>query len=247
MTKTFYLPSQLLTTKNTKTLKGEKFGWITYILHLSPFKQNSEGKNVCPMATAGCAAACLNTSGRGSLSTVQKGRMNKTDFFLQDRNGFLKALHAEIAMAEVKHKIEGSKFTVRLNGTSDISWEKFIIPGTGKNIFELFPNIQFYDYTKNHLRFKNELPKNYRLVFSRSENNEPIALELLKKGINVAVVFDTLPATYKGYKVINGDENDLRFKDGKGLIIGLKYKKLTGKGVNNKAAFESGFAVRMAA
>jgi hypothetical protein len=44
--------------------------------------------------------------------------------------------------------------------------------------------------------------------------------------------------------VVNGDENDLRFLDKQGVIIGLKYKKLTGKGVDNGAAFKNGFAIR---
>jgi hypothetical protein len=245
MKKLFYIPTQLLTTRNTKTLKGEKYGWTTYILHLSPFNQNDFGKNVCPMASAGCAAACLNTTGRASMNNVQKGRKNKTHFFLSDRENFLKMLHTEIAQAEIKHKIEGSKFTVRLNGTSDISWEKFIIPGTGKNIFDLFPKVNFYDYTKNHLRFAKPLPKNYKLVFSRSETNEPIAIELLKKGVNVAFVFKNVPSEYKGFKVINGDESDLRFLDkGNGIIIGLKYKNLTGAGVDNSQAFKIGFAIQ---
>lgn len=212
---------------------------------MSPFKQNSQGKNICPMATAGCAAACLYGSGHGSMSTVQKGRINKTEFFLNDRKGFLTMLYSEIAQLEVKHRIEGMNFTVRLNGTSDISWEKFILEQTGKNIFDTFPNVQFYDYTKNHLRFKTKLPKNYTLLFSRSETNENVALDLLAAGTNVAMVFDKLPETYNGYKVINGDESDLRFLDEKGVIVGLKYKKLTGKGADNKTAFETGFAIKV--
>ena len=241
-----YIPNQLLTINNAKTIKGEKLGYKTYILYMSPFNQNSQGKNVCPMATAGCAASCLYGSGHGSMSTVQRGRINKTELFLQNRATFLTMLYSEIAQIVVKHKIEGSKFAVRLNGTSDISWEKFKIKD-GKNIFELFPKVQFYDYTKNFLRFKSELPKNYRLVFSRSETNEAIAIELLKKGVNVAMVFDNVPKKHMGFKVIDGDESDLRFLDGKGVIIGLKYKKMTGKGANNNAAFDSGFAIKLAA
>jgi hypothetical protein len=242
----YYQPTSLLTTNNAKTIKGEKLGYTTYILYMSPFRQNSQKKNICPMATPGCAAACLYTSGHGSMDNVKKGRTNKTEFFLSDRNKFLMSIYSEIAQLEVKYKIEGGKFAVRLNGTSDISWEKFKIKDN-KNIFELFPKVQFYDYTKNHLRFQNKLPKNYRLVFSRSETNEPIALALLAKGVNVAMVFDETPKKYKSYKVINGDENDLRFLDGKGVIVGLKYKKITGKGANNQKAFESGFAIKLAA
>ncbi len=198
------------------------------------------------MATKGCSEACLYTSGHGAMANVQKGRTNRTELFLKNRALFLRMLYSEIAQISVKHEIEGGKFVIRLNGTSDISWEKFIIKD-GKNIFQLFPNVQFYDYTKNYLRFKNELPKNYRLIFSRSETNEVIAMELLKKGINVAVVFDSIPKLYNGFKVVNGDESDLRHKDPKGVIVGLKYKKITTKGANNNAAFVNGFAIKMAA
>jgi hypothetical protein len=131
---------------------------------------------------------------------------------------------------------------VRLNGTSDIPYENIIIRD-GKNIFQLFPDITFYDYTKNHTRFKKELPANYSLVFSRSEVNEEKALQLLASGVNVAMVFETVPATYKGYPVSDGDESDLRFLEKSGFIIGLKYKKLTIKGGDNKAGLAAGFVI----
>lgn len=241
----YYKPDSLLTTRNSKTIKGEKLGYTTYILYLAPHKQNSKGKNMCPMASAGCVAACLYSAGRGSMSNVQKGRTNKTEFFLADKEAFMKALYIEVAQLELKHTLEETKFAVRLNGTSDIIWEAIKIKDN-KNIFELFPNVQFYDYTKIHSRFKNALPANYSLLFSRSETNEEKALELLAQGVNVAIVFDNPPSTYKGYKVINGDETDLRFKDEKGVVIGLVYKKLTGKGVDNNKVFETGFGVKVA-
>lgn len=241
-----YIPNSLLTTNNAKTIKGEKLGWKTYIMYLAPHRQNSTGKSVCPMASIGCASACLYTSGHGSMSTVQKGRINKTELFFENRASFLNMLYIEIAQIQLKHKLEKTKFAIRLNGTSDISYENLPIKD-GKNIFQLFPKVQFYDYTKNFQRFKKELPKNYRLIFSRSETNEVIAMELIKKGINVAIVFDKLPSEYKGYQVIDGDLNDLRHTDKKGVIIGLKYKSLTGKGVNNQTAFDNGFAIKIAA
>ena len=239
-----YIPNSLLTTNNAKTIKSLKYGVTTYILYLSPHRQNSQNKSVCPMASVGCISACLYGAGHGSMSNVQKGRINKTELFLQDRNLFLNMLYIEIAQIQLKHKFEKTDFAIRLNGTSDISWESFKIEHTGKNIFESFKKVKFYDYTKNYLRFKKELPKNYRLVFSRSETNELIAMELLKKGINTAMVFDKLPTTYNGYKVIDGDLSDMRFKDEKGVIVGLKYKKLTGRGVDNELAFNSGFAIK---
>ena len=239
----YYKPDSLLTINNAKTIKSLKKGITTYILYMSPHRQNSKGISICPMATTGCIKACLYGSGHGSMSTVQRGRTNKTEFFIADRAKFMETLFVEISMIQLKHKLEKSKFVIRLNGTSDISWESFRFK-EGKNIFELFPRVFFYDYTKNFTRFDKFLPKNYRLIFSRSETNEEKAFELLKKGINVAMVFDFPPASYNGYKVINGDVNDLRHLDPYGVIVGLKYKNLTGAGVDNKAAFENGFAIR---
>lgn len=231
----------LLSKNNKKTIKGEKLGYITYILYMSPFTQNSKGINVCSHASAGCAESCL--VGSGMYENVKNGRIRKTEYFLSDRVGFLTQLKDEIAKLVKKH--DGKENVVfRLNGTSDLRYEKFKI-FEGKNIFESYPNVQFYDYTKNWLRFDTELPANYHLTFSRSETNGDKALELLARGINVAMVFDNLPETYKGYPVINGDESDLRFKDGKGVIVGLKYKKITGKGGGEKnlAAYASGFVI----
>jgi hypothetical protein len=233
----------LLSTNNKKTMKGEKLGYKTYILYMSPFTDNSKGINVCSHASKGCAEACLVGSGFGGMYTnVMKGRRNKTEYFLSSRVEFLHQVKAEIAKALIKN--EGQAIvTVRLNGTSDIPYEKFKI-FEGKNIFEVYPSVQFYDYTKNYLRFDKVLPSNYHLTFSRSELNHNKAMELLSRGFNVAMVFDNIPVSYKGYKVINGDKDDLRFLDDKNVIIGLKYKKMTGKGANNALAFNSGFALK---
>lgn len=232
----------LLSTNNKKTVKGEKLGYMTYILYMSPFTQNSKGINVCSHASKGCAEACLVGSGFGGMYTnVMEGRKAKTEYFLSSRVEFLTQVKDEIA--KIIKKNEGKAIvTIRLNGTSDIPFEKFKI-FEGKNIFEVYPEIQFYDYTKNYLRFDKVLPSNYHLTFSRSETNHKKALELLGRGFNVAMVFDALPAIYNGYKVINGDENDLRFLDEKNVIVGLKYKKMTGKGADNSLAFTSGFAI----
>lgn len=243
-TQTYHKPVNLLTTENHKTIKGEKLGFKTYILYMAPFTANSKGVNLCPHASAGCVQSCLVGSGFGGMyPMVAEGRKNKAEYFLANRTEFLAQLDFEIARAIRVNKGK-NKVAVRLNGTSDIRWEKFKVRD-GKNLFELYPQIKFYDYTKNHLRFDQELPKNYSLVFSRSETNEEKALELLSRGHNVAVVFNKLPKTYKGYKVVDGDISDLRFKDKKGVIIGLKYKKNTGKNgaEKNKAALTSGFVV----
>lgn len=232
----------LLSTNNHKTIKGEKLGYLTYIMYMSPYTANSKGINVCSHASKGCSDSCLVGSGFGGMySNVMQGRRNKTEYFLSSRVEFLHQLKSEIEKAIAKNK-DKAIVTFRLNGTSDIPFEKFKI-FDGKNIFELFPDIQFYDYTKNYLRFDKLLPSNYHLTFSRSETNQIKSLELLKRGFNVAMVFDKLPLTYDGFEVVNGDETDLRFLDKHNVIVGLKYKKMTGKGADNKLAFTSGFVI----
>ena len=234
----------LLSTNNAKTVKGEKLGYMTYIMYMSPFTSNSKGINVCSHASKGCAESCLVGSGFGGMYTnVMQGRVNKTEYFLSSRVEFLNQLHTEIGKAVAKNK-DKAIVTIRLNGTSDLPFEKYkVFDNNTKNIFEMFPDVQFYDYTKNYLRFDKVLPSNYHLTFSRSETNDVKAMELLKRGYNVAMVFDKLPETYKGFKVINADNDDLRFLDEKNVICGLKYKKMTGKGADNTKAFESGFVI----
>jgi hypothetical protein len=237
----------LLSTNNHKTIKGEKLGYITFILYMSPYTANSKGVNVCSHASRGCADSCLVGSGNGGMfPKVMQGRIDKTEYFLRDRVGFFNQLKSEIEKAIKKH--EGKAIvTFRLNGTSDIAYERFRV-FDGKNIFEIFPDIQFYDYTKNHTRFEKALPSNYHLTFSRSETNHAKAIELLNKGKNVAIVFDKLPSTYEGFEVISGDEDDLTFLKPKGVILGLKYKFMTGRGggEKNKLAFSSGFVINTA-
>ena len=84
-----------------------------------------------------------------------------------------------------------------------------------------------------------KLPSNYSLTFSRSETNETQCLEVLKRGGNVAVVFRSkaLPTHWNGFKVINGDENDLRFLDPKGVVVGLTAK---GKAKTDTSGFVVG-------
>lgn len=235
---------KLLTTNNAKTIKGKKQNYKTFILYLSPATQNDKKINVCSHASKGCIESCLFKSGFGGIYTnVQQARINKTNYFLNDRSAFMQQLKREIQNA-LKNQKDGEKLAFRLNGTSDLPFEKYKF-ADGKNIFETFPEAQFYDYTKNYIRLeKRTLPNNYHVTFSRSETNGDKALEMLKLGYNVAAVFDQLPTSYKGYKVINGDENDLRFLDEKNVIVGLKYKKLTGKGADNSKGIKSNFVIQ---
>ena len=127
---------------------------------------------------------------------------------------------------------------VRLNGTSDLPWES--LGGVKRiNLFNRFPSVQFYDYTKNPTRFDRQLPANYQLTFSRSECNGDTVAKLMERGENVAVVFSSkkgedLPATWQGREVVDGDLHDLRFLDGKNKVVGLRAK---GKAKKDQSGF----------
>jgi len=206
---------KLLTLGNTKTVKGEAMGFQTYIMHLAP--STLSGYQTCPMASEGCASACLNTAGRGRFTAIQEARIRKTKWFFEDRESFMIQLVKDIEAAIRKAKREGFTPVFRLNGTSDIRWETVAVNGF-VNIMAMFPQVQFYDYTK--LPNRRNVPSNYHLTFSRSESNE----HLSPQGMNVAVVFDSLPDVWMGRKVIDGTETDLRFLDEQNVIVGLLAK-----------------------
>lgn len=212
---------------NAKTIKGEKKGYRTAIVYLAP--SNASGKaNLCPSASKGCREACLFTAGRGRMNPVMQARIKKSLFFINEQKKFMLQLIGEIK-SFIK-SCERAKLTpcVRLNGTSDIDWENINIDN--KNIMQHFPALQFYDYTKRisrMMKFVNgKLPENYHLTFSRSETTKDKTIkDIIVMGGNVAVVYaDELPIKDFGANVINGDETDIRFNDGRGKIIGLVAK-----------------------
>ena len=216
--------------KNAKTIKGQKFGYMTAILYLAP--SNQSGFNVCPQASKGCKKACLYSAGHGAYDSVKQGRINKTLWYIQERKTFLDKLRKEINAFIKKAKSKNLIPCIRLNGTSDISWEN-----TG--LIDEFKSIQWYDYTKVYkraLKFVNgTLPKNYHITYSLNEDNKKQAFDILKKGGNISVVFrKSLPTQFNGYKVVNADTNDLRFLDPIGSIAGLVAK---GKAKNDFSGF----------
>lgn len=221
---------KLLTTSNTKIKKGEKMGFMSFGIHLAP--ASLSGFNVCKDASKGCAAACLNTAGHGIFSTVQAARIAKTKLFFSNKSAFLSQLKKEIIAAIKKAEKNQMQPCFRLNLTSDLPWEKIKLDG--QTIFEMFPSVQFYDYSKTPERMTaflaGELPANYHLTFSRSESNGKIAEAMLASGGNVAMVFRKyLPKKFLGRSVVNGDETDLRFLDPKGVIVGLVEKGMAKK------------------
>jgi hypothetical protein len=189
-------------------------------MHLSPYKLNTYGKNVCGHASAGCASACLNTAGRGVFSNVQNARIRKTDWFFSDMNAFLQQLLKELITISRKKK----NVAIRLNGTSDLDFIELIKVKLDVDVLRALNYIQFYDYTKNISRALKYLGSDYSLTFSRSEDNDADCIKYLSAGGNVAVVFDELPTHWNGFKVIDGDENDLRYMDERGVVVGLKAK-----------------------
>ncbi len=217
--------TNLITTANAKTSKGETLGYLTGILYLAPY--NLSGKNVCQFASAGCAAACLFSAGRGSFSNVRESRLAKTALFWKSPKNFADILKENISALIRKSTRENLSPCVRLNGTSDLPWET-IKGNNGVSVIEEFSDVQFYDYTKNPSRMKaylrGELPKNYHLTFSRSECNHKVCLEIIAMGGNVAAVFKKMPEQWVKKEVIEGDLHDLRFLDKSGVIVGLKAK-----------------------
>ena len=267
----YYERNNLLTiNQDPKTIKGTKKGYITAIIYMSPAELS--GKNLCSFSTAGCREVCLNISGRGVFNYIQQSRFNRARYFITDKINFLNNLTLRIsnfiAYAERKELTP----VIRLNGTSDIPYENIkiklndlleykklnnnkhkkvftaFIQNNGikesLNIMDIFPDVQFYDYTKFPL---NKRPKaisqaNYDLTFSRAENNEVNALDYMQNnGGRSAFVFShKLPKTYKGFKVINADETDLRFLEPKNIISGLIFK---GTKKNLTAGINSGFVI----
>ena len=219
------IKTTLLTSGNAKIVKGEKLGYITKGIHLAP--ANLSGYETCKWRSKGCTMACLNTAGRGQMNSVQDSRIAKTKLFFEKQFEFLEKLTKEITSTIKSAKKKDMKAVFRPNLTSDIAWESvFFDEERPKTIFDKFPETQFYDYTKSFMRMaqfiNGELPSNYHLTFSRSEHNQKLVEMVLDMGGNVAVVFrDQLPKTWKGFEVVNGDENDLRFLDKQGVIVGL--------------------------
>jgi len=215
-------PKKLLAVgTNSKTIKGDRTSeYLTAIMYLSPHKNNRTQVNLCPKASIGCAAACLYTAGRGAFSNVQNARTQKSEWFIEDREGFLEQLHKEILRHSFNARLSGKRPAIRLNGTSDILWERYVD-------MSLYPEVQFYDYTKWDPSGRN-LEGNYHLTYSRAEDiKDSKVLEVLGHEHNVAVVFASdmaLPTSFLGFPVFSGDITDLRFLDPTGHIIGLSAK-----------------------
>lgn len=244
---------------NAKTVKGQKVGWMTAVLYLAPYK--ASGFNVCPMAEqAGCHAGCLNTAGRGGISKgskrfktpagmlpdnlIQRARIARTRLYVDDRHEFMRRLYQEIRAFLRKAERAGMQPAIRLNGTSDLQWEKIPFPVSDNkrgihmvytSVMAAFPQVQFYDYTKIYKRFEREQPSNYHLSLSYSLASRKYAAactrihETLDANLIVVVRSQDVKAFHVELGGIDGDENDLRFLDPPGSMVYLKAKGLARK------------------
>lgn len=221
-----YLGSVNMTTKH---VKAYQYNELVYGLYLAPAKLS--GYEVCPMRSNECTELCLNGSGMSVIHEdhINYSRIKKTKLFFEHREFFMDWLIAEIETVRKKAEKLGYRFSIRLNNTSDISPESFYINKDGKsvNILQLYPNVQFYDYTKvpKRVELTQKYP-NYDITFSYSGFNMDTCIKMLSNGIRVAMVFKNVPETFMGFKVIDGDEYDMRYLDPNNVIVGLKYKKL---------------------
>ena len=213
---------------NAKTVKGEQLGFLTGILYLAP--STISGHQVCPMAKiAQCENACLYTSGRGAFTSIQNARIKKTQYYFDDRQNFMLNLVLDIEKGIKQAKKAGLTLLIRLNGTSDIKWEnvEFTYDNKQTNIFDLFPTVQFYDYTKISNRV--DLPKNYDLTFSYSGvmTFQKYVSKAINNKMRIATVFrsvEDIPTSFLGLPVVGGDNSDIRHLDDQNTVVALYAK-----------------------
>lgn len=245
--------------QSAKLLRSFRAGTYTYGIYLAPWNLASQlsgvaGMNVCPGGT-NCHEHCLNGSGqnkmdemaRGQYSNINMARAKRTILYYHNRKLFNKLLIHEIHKAKDYAERHNYDFSVRLNCTSDIDLRMFVNPKNGKNVLNIYPEVQFYDYTKiiSHYKLVEDYD-NYHLTFSYDGKNWDKCEKVLNNFGQVAVVFDgPMPETFRGFKVVSGDNYDMRYIDPHGVVIGLTYHKTAQDYVNGKYVHpNSSFVVR---
>ena len=221
-----YTPQKTLLSNGATNTKTAKNSIKTFILYIAPHTMNNKGVNLCPKASKGCAIACLYSAGRGKFSNVQSSRINKANYYINDKVKFVNQLATEIRKKVKTARKTGEKIAFRLNGTSDLDFVYLLKKYAALDIETLKDIAKFYDYTKILGKaIKYIKHPNYTVTFSRAEDNESDAMKALKLGANVAAVFaNSLPQTYKGFQVVDGDKTDLEMLSYKNVILGLKAK-----------------------
>jgi hypothetical protein len=231
-------PIRDLLGENPKVVKGLDRDYMTLVLHLAPAKLS--GFQTCASSTEGCRNACLNASGQARIiaageatNSRQVKRVLRTLWLFRNRPEFMARLVREIELGNVRAAKRNLTAVYRLNATSDVRWEHIPCERNGEryaNVFEAFPDVQFYDYTKHANRRVSGIA-NYHLTFSVADGNERQAYEAARSGLNLAVVFrsqSSIPATYTvgdlTLPTCDGDRDDLRFLDPTGSVVALYAK-----------------------
>ena len=230
---------RLLSNGNIKLRKRGTIAeeWFITGLSLAPAKLS--GYNMCAGSSPECRKFCLFGTGIASEfmhkqnvghNSIWATRIVKTLWYMEDRLSFMDRLVLQIGNLAKKH----DRLGIRLNVFSDRPWETqqahvspggLVKPGVYRNLMDVFPKVQFYDYTKLLKRLNTwSLPNNYHLTFSLCEDNTLDATRALFKGYNVAAVMDEMPDRFLGHRVIDGDEHDLRFLDPTPVVVRLKPK-----------------------
>lgn len=238
---------------SAKLLHSLSNGTATYCLYLAP--SDLSGYNVCPngkyckdfcLFTSGHNLMDIRKQMASNndmdlsiiTSKITRSRIIKTKLFFENRTFFMRWLIDEIRIAKLTAEVNGYDFSVRLNGTSDIKVTDFEF--NGECILDIFKDVQFYDYTKvyPYLALTKKF-SNYDITYSYNGYNWSLCEQALKSGYRVSVVFEKvrakkgklvreqqiLPKTFKGYKVINGDNSDIRYVEPSGVIVGLEFKQ----------------------
>ena len=209
----------ILSYNNNKTIKGEKYGHATFIFYGAP--NTISGYNTCANSSEGCRANCIYYSGYGAMKNVQNARIRKTKMYFEERRDFISLVNIDIKSAIKFSERNNMEPAFRLDGTTDI--------GLAKHFVGLYPNVQFYDYTKIMKRVKlAEKYDNWHVTYSLSEDTTRSTIKILLAGrTNIAIPFKRVPDTGSPYrlwgrKLVDGYSTDLRFLDGDNRIVCLK-------------------------
>jgi hypothetical protein len=256
----------IFSTDSAKAAKASNYGYLNAIHYMAPADSGGAG-NLCPKASAECIALCLGVySGQAAMvadleqgtNVTRESRKRKAQLFMRERGAYLNEIARKIIKVINDAKALGVKPCIRLNGSTDLAFERIRFDLDAKSIgalekagllggltylskvtlLELFADVQFVDYTKIASRL-GKAPRNLDLTLSYSARNSAECVKALLAGHNVAMVFHGgLPESFAGFPVIDGDLHDLRHLDRKGgFIVGLSPK-------GNKAKRDqSGFCV----
>ena len=258
----FHIGIQYMTpARITQDLKNLAKVWVRenpHMIHLLDLLE-MDNSNVCPFSGK-CVVPCLRTSGRLKFTDSQIAMLKRRLLFAYSMkynpeiyfNLLCQYIEKELRKAQRLHL----KLAVRLNGTSDIRWERLNMktgkqdaPISGTSIIRKFPNVQFYDYTKfpNFLRISWMPWENYNLTYSFNEKTTPLEIESnFNAGRNIAIVFrsempNKIMFNDDMVEVIDGDKHDLRLPsiDGTSKFIGLTAK---GKAKNDFSGFVNDYS-----